>query len=113
MRDYGSMRVLELVGPDGTSAFGRWFESLDVFAAAKVVAATLRMERGNLASIKWFRGIGEYRIGSGPGYRIYVARETADTMLLLGGGTKKTQWRDVERSLALWDEYKRRKGKEV
>jgi len=71
--------------------------------------ATLRMERGNLSNLRWFRGIGEYRIDWWPGYRIYLARESSDTLLLLGGGTKKTQWRDIERSLAYWDSYQRRK----
>lgn len=95
---------------DGASPFGERFESLDVQAAAKVVTATVRMERGNLGGIKWFRGIGEYRIDWGPGYRIYLARDGVDTLLLLGGGTKRGQWRDVEQALIRWNEYKQRKS---
>src|SRR3546814_2204296 len=43
-------------------------------AAAKVATAVLRMEMGNTSSVKWFGGIGEYRIDWGPGYRIYLMR---------------------------------------
>jgi putative addiction module killer protein len=105
------LELRELLTDDGTSPFGRWFESLDVQAAAKVVTATLRMEQGNLANVKWFSGIGEYRIDSGPGYRIYFARDGANTLLLLGGGTKRHQWRDVDRALSRWDEYKRSRAR--
>jgi putative addiction module killer protein len=101
----------ELLTDDGASPFGEWFESLDVQAAAKVVTATARMEQGNLGGVKWFRGIGEYRIDWGPGYRMYLARDGVDTLLLLGGGTKKGQWRDVEQALLRWNEYKQRKAR--
>jgi putative addiction module killer protein len=41
--------------------------------------------------VKWFDGIGEYRIDWGPGYRIYLAQDGADLIILYGGGTKKRQ----------------------
>jgi putative addiction module killer protein len=44
---------------------------------------------GNTSSVKWFSGIGEYRIDWGPGYRIYLAKAGDDLIILLGGGTKK------------------------
>jgi hypothetical protein len=43
--------------------------------AAKVVTAKLRMQQGNLSSVEWFRGIGEYKIDYGPGWRIYLAKD--------------------------------------
>ena len=101
----------ELLTDDGTSPFGQWFESLHVQAAAKVVTATLRLEQGNLGNVKWFSGIGEYRIDWGSGYRIYLARDGTNALLLLGGGTKRNQWRDIERALSRWDEYKRSKSR--
>ncbi|AZD71049.1 hypothetical protein EMIT0373P_60529 [Pseudomonas chlororaphis] len=44
------------------SPFGRWFETLDTQAAVKVSTALLRLEMGNTSNIKWFDGLGEYRI---------------------------------------------------
>ncbi len=104
-------RVLELLQEDGTSPYADWFCSLDAIAAAKAVTATLRLEQGNLSNVKWFSGIGEYRIDWGAGYRIYIARDGQEILVLLGGGTKKGQQRDIERALALWNGYKRRKTK--
>ena len=64
-----------------------WMQS----AATKVTTATVRMEQGNLSNVKWFRGIGEYRIDWGPGYRIYLVKDGLKIIVLLGGGTKKGQ----------------------
>lgn len=63
---------------------------MDVHAAAKVTVALARLELGNTSRVKWFDGIGEYRIDWGPGYRIYLAQEGKALIILLGGGTKKT-----------------------
>lgn len=78
-------------------------------AAAKVSVAAARMEQGNLSNVEWFRGIGEYKIDWGPGYRIYLAKDGLKIIVLLGGG-KKRQQKDIDRALALWDDYKRRKA---
>jgi len=101
-----TIKVAELLLSDGSSPYADWFNSLDPQAAAKVAIATLRMEQGNLSSVKWFRGIGEYRLDWGPGYRIYLAREGDAIIILLGGGTKRGQQRDIDRALALWAQYK-------
>jgi putative component of toxin-antitoxin plasmid stabilization module len=67
------------------------------------------MELGNTSNIKWFDGIGEYRIDWGAGYRIYLAQEGKQLIVLYGGGTKKSQQRDIERAKALHQEYQDRK----
>lgn len=109
-----SYRVLELLLEDGSSPYRQWFLSLDPQAAAKVAVAKVRMELGNLSNVKWFSGIGEYRIDWGPGYRIYLARDGDRIVILLGGGTKKGQQRDIEQALEIWESYKRNKsGKKV
>jgi hypothetical protein len=92
-----SHEIGELLLADGTSPFADWFSSLDAFAAAKV-------------SVEWFRGIGEYRIDWGPGLRIYLAKDGLKLIILIGGGTKKRQQRDIDQAVALWDDYKRRKA---
>ncbi len=104
-----TFQVDELLLPDGSSPFANWFKSLDPVAAAKVTIAIARLEQGNLSAVEWFRGIGECKIASGPGYRIYLAKDGLKFLLLLGGGTKKRQQRDIDHALALWGDYKRRK----
>lgn len=108
-----AFQVLELLREDGTSPYAEWFDKLDASAAAKTTTAKVRMEQGNLSNVKWFRGIGEYRIDWGPGYRVYLAKDGLKVILLLGGGTKKTQQKDIERAVALWEDYKRRKARET
>lgn len=103
------MRVVEYVRPDGTSPFGRWFESLDAMAAAKVTTALSRIEKGNTSRLKWFRGIGECVIDWGPGLRVYLTKAGVALILLLGGGTKRTQFEDIRRAMALNHEYRERK----
>ena len=78
-------------------------------AAAKITVAKSRLELGNTSNIKWFGGIGEYRIDWGPGYRIYLVQEGKRLIILLGGGTKKTQKSDVKAAQKLYIEYRNRK----
>ena len=105
-----NIRVVEYIRPDGSSPYADWFNSLDTQAAAKVVTAKLRMELGNTSNVKWFAGIGEYVIDWGPGYRIYLAKDGDDLIVLFGGGTKRRQQLDIERAKALHAEYKARKA---
>ena len=104
-----SIRVEEYLREDGTAPYGDWFNALDAQAAAKVAVAKLRMEMGNTSNIKWFQGIGEYRIDWGPGYRVYLAQDGETLIVLFGGGTKKSQPKDIETAKALHAEYKARK----
>jgi len=103
-------QVKELLLRDGTSPYADWFGTLDAMVAAKVSVAAARMEQGNLSNVEWFRGIGEYKIDWGPGYRIYLAKDGLKIIVLLGGGSKKRQQKDIDQALALWDDYKGRKS---
>ncbi|MEM6447303.1 MAG: type II toxin-antitoxin system RelE/ParE family toxin [Cyanobacteria bacterium P01_D01_bin.123] len=103
------MEVREYVRENGTNPYQQWFDRLDAIAAAKVTVAKSRLELGNTSNIKWFDGIGEYRIDWGPGYRIYLAREGKEIIILLGGDTKKNQQSDIDRARELYREYKQRK----
>ena len=102
--------IKELLVNDSTSPFGDWFAELDSLAAAKVQVAVARMEQGNLSNVQWFRGIGEFRIDWGPGFRIYLAKDGLRIILLLGGGTKKSQQKDIEQAGEHWENHKRRKA---
>lgn len=103
------MNVKEYLSDNGSSPYQEWFDELDTMAAAKVAVAKSRLELGNTSNVKWFDGIGEYRIDWGPGYRIYLIQDGKQLIILLGGGTKKNQQSDIEQARALGQEYKRRK----
>lgn len=92
------MRVEEYVREDGSNPFRAWFDRLHSQAAAKVATAVMRLATGNTSNVKWFGGIGEYRIDWGPGYRIYLAQDGAQLIVLFGGGTKRRQQADVARA---------------
>ncbi len=103
------LRLEEYIREDGSNPYQAWFDSLDSQAAAKVTVAKARIELGNTSAVKWFRGIGEYVIDWGPGYRIYLAREGDALIILFGGSTKKGQQKAIDQAVALHDEYKARK----
>lgn len=103
------MKVQEYIREDGTNPYKKWFDDLDVIAAAKVTVAKSRLELGNTSNIKWLGGMGEYKIDWEPGYRIYLAQEGKQLIILFGGGTKKSQQSDIESAKELHQEYKKRK----
>ncbi len=105
-----SYKVEEYLREDGASPYEDWFMGLDTIAAAKITTVKLKLEQGNLSNVKWFRGIGEYRLDWGPGYRVYIGKDGERLIILLGGGTKKGQQKDVERAVAMWKEYIARKS---
>lgn len=95
---------------DGKSPFELWFSGLHTAAAAKVSVALARLEQGNLSNAKGVgEGVLEYRIDWGPGYRIYFGRDGEMLLILLTGGTKKRQQRDIDAAKALWADYGRRR----
>lgn len=104
------MKVVEYLDPAGRSPFQDWFHRIEVRAAAKVTVALARLEAGNLSSTKSVgAGVLEYRIDYGPGYRVYFGRDGDRLVILLAGGTKQRQQRDIDDAQARWLDYKRRK----
>jgi putative addiction module killer protein len=95
------------------SRFGAWFDGLNAQAAAMVAVALTRMERGALSNLKAVgAGVLEYRIDFDPGYRIYLGRDGPELIILLAGGAKQRQQRDIEAAKSLWADYRaRKKGK--
>ena len=107
------MTLREFLNEDGSSPFARWLDSLDATAAAKVTTALIRIEQGNLSNVKGVgAGVFEFRIDFGPGYRIYFGKDGEVLVILLGGGTKKRQDRDITTAQERWKDYKRRKSQE-
>ena len=108
------IEIREYLDDRGRSPFGRWFNGLDAGAAARVRTSLARMEAGNLSNMRGVgRGVLECRINVGPGYRVYFGRDGDPLIVLLGGGTKARQRRDIERARELWQEYRRRKQQEM
>ncbi len=104
------IRIEEYITEDGTSPFADWFESLDARAANKVNTYLTRIAGGSTSSLKSLKGaLQEVRINWGPGYRIYVGRDGNTLIILLGGGTKQRQQKDIDKAAELWEEYKKRK----
>ncbi|MEN9480479.1 MAG: hypothetical protein RLZZ298_1874 [Pseudomonadota bacterium] len=103
------IKIEEYVRENGANPYQTWFNELDAQAAAKMTVAKTRLELGNTSNIEWFRGIGEYKIDWGPGYRIYLAKDGESLIILYGGSTKKGQQKAIEQAIALHDEYKARK----
>ncbi len=98
------------LSPGGESPFERWFAALEAVARAKVTVAVARLEQGNTSNVKGVgQGVLEYRIDFGPGYRVYFGRDGETLVILLTGGSKKRQQRDIEAAVALWADYKRRR----
>ena len=108
------IEIREYINAQARSPYARWFDRLNAQAAAKVATALIRMERGNLSSVKSVgAGVLECRIDIGPGYRIYFGKDGDALIILLGGGTKKRQQQDIETARDLWREYKQRKRREI
>ncbi len=98
------------IGGEGQSPFEKWFAELDTAAGAKVTVALARLEQGNLSNVKPVgEGVLEYRIDWGPGYRVYFGRDGEALVILLTGGAKKRQQRDIERAKEMWTDYRRRR----
>ena len=104
------IEIEEYLCSDGSSPFRDWFDGLDVQAAAKVNTYVTRIGNGNTSNLKSVGGgVYECCIDWGVGYRVYLGEDGKNLVILLGGGTKRQQQKDIDRAKQLWKEYKRRK----
>ena len=102
--------IVECLNERGQSPFREWFLALDPQAATVVTVAIERLADGNISRVKAIgEGVAEIRIDRGPGYRIYFGWDGRTLVVLLGGGTKRRQQRDIADAIALWRLYKARK----
>ena len=91
-----------------TEVFDAWFEALrDKQAARRIQARIDRVEEGNFGDCQPVgEGVSEMRIHYGPGYRVYLAQRRADIVILLAGGDKATQNKDIKTALGLAKQLK-------
>lgn len=90
-----------------STPFLEWLASLKDMRAVGIVRARLnRIRLGNFGDCKSVGGgVEELRIDFGPGYRVYFGREGASVVVLLCGGSKKSQARDIVAAQRRWKEY--------
>ena len=95
---------------EGRSPFPEWLRGLrDRAAGARVRARLARVRLGNFGDTNSLGGgLHELRIDHGPGYRVYFGRAGDRVVLLLCGGTKRTQSRGIEQARTYWNDYRSR-----
>jgi putative addiction module killer protein len=93
---------------DGKCPWHEWFSKLkDRKAQAALDARLLRLQRGQFGDCKRVgAGVSELRVHYGPGYRVYFGEDGDSLVVLLCGGSKRTQKRDIARAKAYWTEYR-------
>jgi putative addiction module killer protein len=105
--------IRHYVTADGVDLFARWLEGLaDRQARARIKTRIDRVSLGNLGDVEPVgEAVSELRVDWGPGYRVYFARVGKTILLLLCGGDKRTQQRDISNAKAYFQDYKRRTEK--
>ena len=86
-----------------TEVYARWLDGLrDARARARVLVRVERLAAGNLGDVRPVgEGVSELRIDYGPGYRVYFRKQGRTVVILLAGGDKRTQDRDIATALRL------------
>jgi putative addiction module killer protein len=104
-------KLLEYLSENGQSLFKNWLVGLrDLQARARIRTRLNRVSLGNLGDYASIGdGVFELRIFYGPGYRVYYSRERDNVILLLLGGIKDTQKRDIRIAKAYLADYRERK----
>jgi len=107
--------VIELVyyrDENGHSPFIEWMSALrDTQAKVRIAARLRQLQAGNFGDAKSVgSGLSELRIDVGQGYRVYCRRHGQHWVILLCGGDKDTQTKDIERARKLWDNWKQRQS---
>jgi len=88
-----------------TVTFAKWLDALkDIRARARILVRIERLAAGNPGDVKSVGGgISELRIDYGPGYRVYYKKQGRQVVILLAGGDKRTQSKDIKTAMRLAD----------
>ena len=97
---------------DGRVPFDEWLCDLhDPRAAVRILARLVRVRCGNLGDCKAVGdGVSELRVDYGPGYRVYLGQQGQTLVVLLCGGDKRTQARDIRLAKQYWYQFKENKS---
>lgn len=83
-----------------TTVFRDWHRGLkDIRAQVRIQTRIDRLSVGLFGDAKFFDGIGELRIDYGPGYRVYFVKRGNTVVILLSGGDKSTQKKDIKQAI--------------
>jgi putative addiction module killer protein len=104
--------IRRYVTRDGKIPFAQWLDSLrDIKTKTKIAQRLNQVTLGNLGDYKSVgSGVYELRIDYGSGYRIYFGQIGTTIILLLCGGDKKTQAKDIQIAQSYWQDYRRREN---
>ena len=102
--------ILTYVKADGSAPFNDWLEALKDRKARAIIRTRInRVRLGNLGDCKSVgQGVNELRIKFGAGYRVYFGKEGDTIIILLSGGDKSSQNKDIDRAKQYWKDYQRR-----
>ena len=105
-------QIEEYLTTEGRSPFSEWLNGLnDRKARARVRVRLDRLSLGNFGDCRSLGGgLYELRIDYGPGYRVYFGEVGDRAILLLIGGTKRSQQRDITQARDLWADFRRRES---
>jgi len=108
------MNVVHYITAAGKVPYQLWLRRLrDKTAIAAITRRIIRIELGELGDHKRLGdGVSELPIDVGPGYRVYFGTIGRTIVLLLLGGTKSTQARDIEQAKRYWKDHQARYGKD-
>jgi putative addiction module killer protein len=103
--------VIAYATAKGKVPFQAWLRSIrDARTQVRILRYLERLKAGNLGDHKGVgEGVREMRLFFGTGYRIYFAEDGDRIVVLLCGGDKKTQRKDIKKAIAYWSDYKERK----
>ena len=96
----------------GKQPYLNWENGLSRDVRAIVTARLARIRVGNFGDCKTFDGINELRIHYGPGYRVYFGKKGRTIVILLCGGDKSTQKKDIKKAKVFWKDYLQQRRKQ-
>lgn len=106
-REISEKQVIFYQDDRGYEPFTEWLNNLrDVRGRRRILQRLARLERGNYGDYKALKdGVYELRMTFGPGYRVYFGEDGDTIVVLLCGGDKSSQTRDIEQAKFYWQEY--------
>lgn len=103
-----SIEIIFYTTKNGRQPFAYWLEKLDAKSKVIIICRLARIRVGNFGDCKPISGaynLWELRIDFGPGYRIYFGKKERRVIVLLIGGDKSSQNRDISKAKNYWFEY--------
>jgi putative addiction module killer protein len=104
--------IVDTIRVERSGTFDRWLRRLrDRRAAARILVRIDRLAAGNPGDVQPVgRGVSEFRVNYGPGYRVYFTQRGAAMVMLLCAGDKSSQDRDIKRAYRLAEEWRGEQG---